>query len=65
MQSIWKKNLTAVGFEPTPVNTDQNTQHRKDAKFIQLESGALDHSAILSYINFKFIFLDIIIIKNS
>jgi hypothetical protein len=44
-----KKNLTTVGFEPTPVYTDQNTHI--NVKFYQLESGALDRSAMLSYIN--------------
>ncbi|KRZ58215.1 hypothetical protein T02_15117 [Trichinella nativa] len=39
------KRLTAVGFEPTPVYTDQNTQYL--AGKLSLESGALDRSATL------------------
>ena len=37
--------MSEVGFEPTPTDVDQNTL------FLQktyLESGALDHSAILT-----------------
>ena len=45
----YSKNLTAVGFEPTPVYTDQNS-HYRNVSYLKLESGALDRSAILSYI---------------
>ena len=38
--------MSEVGFEPTPPFGDQNTQRK-----LALESGALDHSAILT-INF-------------
>ena len=41
--------LSGVGFEPTPTFVDQNTH--SDAftgKILDLESGALDHSAILT-----------------
>ncbi|KRZ86114.1 hypothetical protein T08_2338 [Trichinella sp. T8] len=41
------KRLTAVGFEPTPVYTDQNTQYL--AGKLSLESGALDRSATLNF----------------
>lgn len=37
-------DLSEVGFEPTPPFGDQNPQQRKQT----LESGALDHSAILT-----------------
>ncbi len=47
------KNLTAVGFEPTPVYTDQNS-HYSNVSYLKLESGALDRSAILSYGNHSF-----------
>jgi hypothetical protein len=43
-----KKYLTAVGFEPTPAFADQNTHFYVKLCF-KLESGALDHSATLSY----------------
>ena len=39
-----KKYLSEVGFEPTPTFVDQNTRYEG----IYLESGALDHSAILT-----------------
>ena len=39
-----KKDVSEVGFEPTPPFGDQNPQ-RGEA---ELESGALDHSAILT-----------------
>ena len=41
--------MSEVGFEPTPPFGDQNTQplHRSEELFV-LESGALDHSAILT-----------------
>ena len=39
--------MSEVGFEPTPTFVDQNT-HRSCKRKITLESGALDHSAILT-----------------
>ena len=45
-----KKVLSEVGFEPTPSFEDQNA-HFVEAKSSALESGALDRSAILTYIN--------------
>ena len=40
--------LSEVGFEPTPAYADQNTLNSQQCKQgITLESGALDHSAIL------------------
>ena len=42
-----KKYMSEVGFEPTPTFVDQNT-HRSCKRKITLESGALDHSAILT-----------------
>ena len=38
-----------MGFEPTPPFGDQNPQHLRRLKL--LESGALDHSAILTLIS--------------
>ena len=44
-----KKTLSEVGFEPTPAYADQNTHDSQYCKQgISLESGALDHSAILT-----------------
>ena len=43
-----KKVLSGVGFEPTPSYEDQNTQLSVQKQGI-LESGALDHSANLTY----------------
>ena len=41
--------LSEVGFEPTPAYVDQNTHNSQQYKQgIILESGALDHSAILT-----------------
>ena len=41
--------LSEVGFEPTPAYADQNTLNSQQCKQgIILESGALDHSAILT-----------------
>ena len=40
-----KKYVSEVGFEPTPTYVDQNTRYEG---LIHLESGALDHSAILT-----------------
>ena len=52
-----KKKLSEVGFEPTPTFVDQNALFRYVSyqKVINLESGALDHSAILTiaYTTFK------------
>ena len=41
--------VSEVGFEPTPSFEDQNA-HFTAAKSISLESGALDRSAILTYL---------------
>ncbi len=43
-----KKNLSEVGFEPTPSDEDQNALSLSVSKDI-LESGALDRSAILTW----------------
>ncbi len=43
----FQKVMSEVGFEPTPSNEDQNTLPRSEKKD-HLESGALDHSAILT-----------------
>jgi hypothetical protein len=40
--------LSEVGFEPTPTFVDQNTQSTCIQASLALESGALDHSAILT-----------------
>jgi hypothetical protein len=47
-----------VGFEPTPVYTDQNSHYLYNVSYLKLESGALDRSAILSdnIILFKYLF---------
>ena len=43
--------MSEVGFEPTPTYVDQNT---RKGRLLHLESGALDHSAILTtYLNGK------------
>ena len=42
-----KKDLSEVGFEPTPSYEDQNALSLSVSKDI-LESGALDRSAILT-----------------
>ena len=49
---LTQQKLSEVGFEPTPTFVDQNA-HSYECK-ITLESGALDHSAILTcyYCNF-------------
>ena len=46
-----EKKLSEVGFEPTPTFVDQNAHPRglHGKLQLQLESGALDHSAILTY----------------
>ena len=41
--------LSEVGFEPTPTFVDQNTRYTCIQASSALESGALDHSAILTY----------------
>lgn len=50
-RKYWKKILVSgVGFEPTPSFEDQNTSDPTiKASRIELESGALDRSAILTY----------------
>ena len=40
--------LSGVGFEPTPTYVDQNALLASVRGKISLESGALDHSAILT-----------------
>ena len=48
-----------MGFEPTPTFVDQNT-HPLNKEGINLESGALDHSANLTYLlcnEIKYIFI--------
>ena len=44
----WAKHLSDVGFEPTPTFVDQNALTRTSRKGVNLESGALDHSANLT-----------------
>ena len=44
--------VSEVGFEPTPSFEDQNA-HSIEAKRITLESGALDRSAILTFLLLK------------
>ena len=48
-----KKSLLEVGFEPTPTYVDQNTRYEG---LCYLESGALDHSAILTTDTYLFVF---------
>ena len=43
-----KKNLSEVGFEPTPTYVDQKTPTHTVSQGLILESGALDHSATLT-----------------
>ena len=43
-----QKHLSDVGFEPTPTFVDQNALTRTSRKGVNLESGALDHSANLT-----------------
>ena len=40
--------MSEVGFEPTPTFVDQNALTRSSRKGVNLESGALDHSANLT-----------------
>ena len=42
------KIMSAVGFEPTPTFVDQNALSRCEREGYNLESGALDHSAMLT-----------------
>ena len=42
------KSVSEVGFEPTPSYEDQNAQYPLRRARLYLESGALDHSAILT-----------------
>ena len=50
-KSLKIKCLSEMGFEPTPTYVDQNT---RKWRLLHLESGALDHSAILTtYLNDK------------
>jgi hypothetical protein len=44
---IKTKLLSEVGYEPTPSDEDQNA-HSLSMRKVTLESGALDHSAILT-----------------
>jgi hypothetical protein len=41
--------VSEVGFEPTPTEVDQNAHQPKSIRQGNLESGALDRSAILTY----------------
>ena len=44
-----KKAMSGVGFEPTPPFGDQNARsHCVMGRYLNLESGALDRSAILT-----------------
>ena len=44
-----KKTMSGVGFEPTPPFGDQNARsHCLMGRYNDLESGALDRSAILT-----------------
>ena len=51
---IEEKDLSEVGFEPTPTIVDQNAQLCFRAS-ISLESGALDRSAILTCLTGDFL----------
>ena len=48
-EKLTKNELSEVGFEPTPTFVDQNA-HSLEVKRISLESGALDRSAILTFL---------------
>ena len=51
MRYTCAKHLSEVGFEPTPTYVDQKSLHLLTVyagKAVNLESGALDHSAILT-----------------
>ena len=43
-----KRFLSGMGFEPMPSIEDQKSRSRPGSKVLNLESGALDHSAILT-----------------
>ena len=49
-----EKDLSEVGFEPTPSVEDQNSLRRLNRQVATLESGALDRSAILTYFYLHF-----------
>ena len=50
-----ENELSGVGFEPTPPSGDQKAprSHSNNGKVCNLESGALDRSAILTVRTFK------------
>ena len=51
---LLKKIVSEVGFEPTPSSEDQNSLSLPyQGRRLSLESGALDHSAILTYVRFR------------
>ena len=57
---MWQKVLSEVGFEPTPSSEDQNSHcNSLPESKVNLESGALDHSAILTswQLKSKFVYL--------
>ena len=46
---VWQKIVSDVGFEPTPSSEDQNSHLSSVPQSkVNLESGALDHSANLT-----------------
>ena len=47
LKECLENDLSEVGFEPTPTFVDQKAQCLYSGK-LTLESGALDHSAILT-----------------
>ena len=51
LSHVKEKVLSEVGFEPTPTFVDQNTRLLllSSKATSTLESGALDHSAILTF----------------
>ena len=54
-----KKILSEVGFEPTPSIEDQNARAPYRGARVHLESGALDHSAILTTVaQARFVYRD-------
>ena len=59
-----KKDLSEVGFEPTPSVEDQNAGPIVVGKF-SLESGALDRSAILTYFTLRKIDNKLFLIPTS
>ena len=64
IRKVWKTKIfvSEVGFEPTPSFEDQNA-HFTEAKSISLESGALDRSAILTWLQ-KMQFLLVLFFNN-